>query len=126
MTGFIINIEEKTKQNEYFREVLFTASHSQLVVMTLKPKEEIGEEVHTVDQFLRIEVGVGKAILDGEEHEIKDGDAIVVPAGVKHNFINTSETESLKLYTIYSPPQHKDKTIHQTKEEAMKDEEDHL
>jgi len=126
MSGFIINIEEKTKANSYFREVLFTAPHSQLVVMSLKPKEEIREEVHTVDQFFRIESGVGKAILDGQESEIKDGDAIVVPAGVKHNFINTSDTEPLKLYTIYSPGEHKDKTIHQTKEDAMRDEEDHV
>jgi mannose-6-phosphate isomerase-like protein (cupin superfamily) len=126
MSGFITNIEEKTKTNSFFREVLFTAPHSQFIVMNLKPKEDIGEEVHTVDQFLRIESGVGKAILDGEEFGIKDGDAIVVPAGVKHNFINTSDTEPLKLYTVYSPAEHKDKTIHQTKEDAMKDEADHV
>ncbi|QQG44430.1 MAG: cupin domain-containing protein [Candidatus Roizmanbacteria bacterium] len=126
MSGYVINIEEKTKQNEYFREVLFTASCSQLVVMSLNPKEEIGEEIHTVDQFLRIESGRGKAVLDGEEFDIKDGSAIVVPAGVKHNFINTSDTEKLKLYTIYSPPEHKDKTVHRTKEDAIKDEENHL
>ncbi|MDO8610894.1 MAG: cupin domain-containing protein [bacterium] len=125
MKGFVVNIEDKTQRNEYFREVLFTAPNSQLVVMSLKPKEDIGEEVHTVDQFLRIEVGVGKAILDGEEFEITDGDAIVVPAGTKHNFINTSDTLPMKLYTIYSPAHHKDKTIHQTKEDAMRDEEDH-
>ncbi len=125
MSGYIVDIEEKTKQNEYFREVLFTAPHSQLVVMSLKPKEEIGEEVHTVDQFLRIEAGAGKAVLDGEEFVIKEGSAIVVPAGVRHNFINTSDTEDLKLYTLYSPSEHRDKTIHKTKDEALSDKEDH-
>ncbi|MDD5415943.1 MAG: cupin domain-containing protein [Candidatus Daviesbacteria bacterium] len=126
MAGYIINIEEKTLQNDYFREVLFTAPHSQLVVMSLLPGEEIGMEVHeTVDQFLRIEEGEGKAILNGEEHPISDGFAIVVPAGTQHNVVNTSADKKLKLYTIYSPAEHRDKTVHKTKQEALADTEDH-
>lgn len=118
MTGFVINIEEKSLQNSYFREVLFTTSKSQLVVMALKPGEEIGMETHPEhDQFIRIESGKGKAIMNGEEHEISDGSAIVVPAGTQHNIINTSEVV-MKLYTIYTPPEHKQGTIHKTKEEA--------
>lgn len=126
MTGYVGNIEEKTLQNEYFREVLYTDPKSQLVVMSLLPNEDIGVEIHDVDQFLRIENGTGKVILNGEEHEIKDGTAIVVPAGTEHNIINTSAGEKLKLYTIYSPAHHKDKTIHKTKAEALADTEDHL
>ncbi|MDD5147326.1 MAG: cupin domain-containing protein [Candidatus Daviesbacteria bacterium] len=127
MAGYIINIEEKTLQNDYFREVLFTAPHSQLVVMSLLPGEEIGMEVHeTVDQFLRIEEGEGKAILDGEEHPISDGFAVVVPAGTQHNIVNTSADKKLKLYTIYSPAEHRDKTVHKTKQEALADTKDHL
>lgn len=126
MSGYIVNIEEKTENNEFFREVLFTGPHSQLVVMSLKPGEEIGEEVHgDVDQFLRVEEGEGKAILDGEETILKAGFAVMVPAGVKHNIVNTSVTEALKLYTIYTPPEHRDGTIHKTKEEALADEHDH-
>ncbi|MBU1031666.1 cupin domain-containing protein [Patescibacteria group bacterium] len=126
MAGYVVDIEQKSKQNEYFREVLFTAGHSQLVVMTLLPNEEIGMETHPdIDQFLRIEEGEGKVILDGEEHLIKDGSAIVVPAGTEHNFINTSPDKKLKLYTIYSPAEHRDKTIHKTKQEAEADTEDH-
>ena len=126
MSGYIVNIEERSVQNEYFREVLFTAPHSQLVVMSLLPNEEIGMEVHeNIDQFLRIESGEGKAILNGEEHTITDGSAIVVPAGTEHNIINTSSEKKLKLYTIYSPAEHKDKIIHKTKEEAVADTEDH-
>lgn len=126
MAGFVLNIEEKTLQNNYFREVLCTGGHSQLVVMSLKPLEEIGEEVHmNVDQFFRIEAGQGKVIIDGLETVIKDGTAIVVPAGSKHNLINTSSKEALKLYTIYSPANHPDGKIHKTKAEAMADEEDH-
>jgi len=127
MTGFVANIEEKTLNNDYFREVLYTGQHSQLVVMSLNPNEEIGMEVHEiVDQFLRIESGEGKAILNGEEHIISDGFAIVVPAGTKHNIINTSSTKKLKLYTVYSPAHHKDKTIHKTKQEAEADREDYI
>lgn len=121
MTGYVSNIEEKTLANNNFREVLFTGKYCQLVVMNLLPGEEIGMEVHpSVDQFFRVEKGTGKVIINGEESEISDGTAIVVPAGTEHNVINTSETEELKLYTIYSPPNHPPGTIHQTKEEAMK------
>lgn len=125
MKGYIANIEEKTLANESFREVLFTAPKSQLVVMSLLPGEEIGEEVHSdIDQFVRIEAGEGKVVLDGEEAPLADGSAVVVPAGVKHNFINTG-ADALKLYTIYTPPEHRDGTIHKTKSEALADEHDH-
>lgn len=127
MTGYAINIEEKTLQNKNFREVLYTAQHSQLVVMSLLPNEEIGEEIHEiVDQFIRVEQGDGKAILNGEERLLSDGVAIVVPAGTKHNIINTSSKNKLKLYTIYSPAHHKDKTVHKTKQDALNDEQDHI
>jgi len=127
MTGYVVNIEEKSLKNDYFREVLFTSQHNQLVVMSLNPKEEIGMEVHEiVDQFIRIEKGTGIAIMNGEEHEISDGSAIVIPAGTQHNVINTSATEKMKLYTVYSPAHHKDKTIHKTKADAEKDTEDHI
>ncbi len=127
MIGFVGNIEEKTLKNDYFREVLFTAQHSQLVVMSINPTEDIGMEVHEiVDQFIRVESGVGKAILNGEEHDITDGDAIIVPAGTQHNIINTSSEKKMKLYTIYSPAHHKDGTIHITKEDALKDMQDHI
>jgi mannose-6-phosphate isomerase-like protein (cupin superfamily) len=125
MSGFLSQIERDTMENNNFRKVLFTAKHSQLVVMSLKPNEDIGEEVHHLDQFIRVESGEGKAILDGEEHPLSDGTAIVIPEGVKHNIVNTSPTEPMKLYTIYSPPEHKDGTVHATKEDAQKDEEDH-
>lgn len=118
MNGFVKNIEELTLQNTNFREVLYTAKHSQLVVMSIAGGEDIGEEVHDLDQFIRIEAGKGKAILDGVEHEIEDGTAIVVPAGTKHNVINTGE-EALKLYTVYSPPEHKDGEVHATKAEGL-------
>ncbi|BCX14420.1 MAG: cupin [Patescibacteria group bacterium] len=119
MAGYVGNIEEITEKNEYFRQVIFTASHSQLVVMSLKPGEDIGEEVHpNVDQFFRIEEGEGKVVINGEESAIFEGSAVVVPAGARHNVINTSQTEALKLYTIYSPPNHPDGTVHKTKAEA--------
>jgi len=121
MKGFVANIEEETESNEYFRKVLFTAPNSQLVVMSLNPKEDIGEEVHEVDQFIRVEEGKGKAILDGEEHPLEDDWAIVIPAGTKHNIINTGSGK-MKLYTIYSPAEHPDRTIHKTKAEAMTEE----
>lgn len=127
MKGFVGNIEEKTLANTYFRQVIYTGQHAQLVLMSLKPTEEIGMEVHDVtDQFLRIEQGEGKIIMDGEEKEVGNGDAIVVPAGTRHNLINTSSEKQLKLYTIYSPPHHKDATIHQTKADAQEDKQDHL
>ncbi|MCA9364277.1 MAG: cupin domain-containing protein [Candidatus Moranbacteria bacterium] len=123
MNGFITNIEKKTLSNENYREVLFTTKRSQLVVMTLKPKEDIPEETHEDhDQFIRIEQGFGKAILNGEETQLKDGSAVIIPAGTKHRICNTSETEVLKLYTIYTPPEHAQGTIHKTKEEADEDE----
>ncbi len=126
MKGYVANIEEATKQNQFFRKVLYTGKHSQLVVMSLKPKEEIGEEIHHLDQFLRVEEGEGVAILDGVEHRIAAEWAIVVPAGTKHNVINTSADRAMKLYTIYSPAEHKDKVVHATKEDAAKDENDHF
>jgi mannose-6-phosphate isomerase-like protein (cupin superfamily) len=125
MKGYVANIEEETIKNKYFRKVLFTAPNSQLVVMSLKPGEEIGEEVHELDQFIRIESGEGKFVLDGEEHEVGDDWAVVVPAGANHNVINTSKEKELKLYTIYSPPEHEDGTIHKTREEAMAAEHHH-
>lgn len=126
MPGYQTNIEEKTLKNTYFREVLFTGPHSQLVVMSLKPGEEIGMETHDhADQFLRIEAGQGEAILDGKKQRISDGSAVVVPAGVKHNFVNTSKTEAMKLYSIYTPPEHVDGTIHKTKADADADEHEH-
>jgi mannose-6-phosphate isomerase-like protein (cupin superfamily) len=125
MKGYITNIEEGTLENENFRKVLYTAKHSQLVLMSLKPLEEIGMEVHPEsDQFFRFEQGEGKVIIDGNEYEVKDGFAVIVPAGAQHNIINTSSTEALKLYTIYSPAHHKDGTIHTTKAEAEANEEE--
>lgn len=125
--GYVGQIEELTLKNNFFRQVLYTSLHEQLVVMSLAPGEEIGEEVHEVtDQFLRVEAGVGKVIINGEEQTVSDGDAIVVPAGSRHNLINTSTSEPLKLYTIYAPPHHKDGTVHKTKAEAEADEADHL
>jgi len=126
MKGYITNIEKDTGGNENFRKVLYTAKNSQLVLMALKPGEEIGEEIHTLDQFIRVEEGKGKAILDGVEHEIEDGSAVVIPAGTRHNIINTSGNKNLNLYTIYSPPEHKDKIIHPTKTDALADKEDHF
>lgn len=121
---FIKNLEQATLDNDYYRKVLFTGEHSQLVIMTLLPKEEIGEEVHKVDQFFRLESGQGKVIVNGEEHFVEEGDAIVVPAGARHNVINTGEIK-MRLYTIYTPPEHKDGTVHKTKAEAEADEADH-
>lgn len=124
MKGFIGNIEELTLKNTNFRQVLYTGKYSQLVLMCLKPNEEIGEEIHEdSDQFFRFEKGKGKVIIDGVSHDVTDGFAVIVPAKAKHNVINTSQTEELKLYTIYSPPHHKDGTTHSTKEEAEKDNE---
>lgn len=122
MKGYAGNIEELSLKNENFRKVLYTAKSSQLVVMSLKPGEDIGEEVHELDQFIRCEAGAGKAVLDGVEHEIGDGFAVVVPAGTRHNIINTSD-KAMKLYTVYSPPNHRDGVVHKTKAEAESDEE---
>lgn len=123
--GFAQNIEDLTAQNINFRKVIYTAHHSQLVVMSLKPGEEIGMETHTDnDQFLRIEVGKGKAIIDGNEYNISDGFAVIVPAGAEHNIINTSETEPMKIYTIYSPAHHRLDVIHVIKADAEEDTEE--
>ncbi len=125
MKGFNTNIEKETLANENFRKVLYTGKHSQLVLMSLKPKEEIGMEVHEEnDQFFRFEKGQGKCIIDDSSYELSDGSVIVVPAGAQHNIINTSEAEDLKLYTIYSPAHHKDGIVRATKEEAEKNEEE--
>lgn len=119
MTGYIGPIEKATLRNSFFRQVLFTGKHSQLVVMCLQPNEEIGNEVHAdIDQFFRIEEGNAKFVMDGKENLAGDGDAVVVPAGTYHNVINTSSTKPLRLYTIYSPPNHPDGTVHKTKAEA--------
>ena len=120
MTGFFGPIEEQTLKNNYFRQVLFTGKHCQLVVMCLQPGEEIGNEVHaSVDQFFRIEAGEARFVLNGtEEHLVHDNDAVVVPAGAYHNVINASKTKQLKLYTVYSPPNHPDGTVHKNKAEA--------
>ncbi len=126
MKGYITNIEKLSLANENFRKVLYTAQNSQLVVMSLKPGEDIGEEIHQLDQFIRCEDGVGKAVLDGVENEISDGFVVVVPAGAKHNIINTSPDRPLKLYTLYSPPNHEDGTIHATKADAVADEGEHF
>lgn len=126
MTGYHADIEAETLSNTNFRKVLFTGAHSQLVVMTLQANEDIGMEVHeSVDQFFRFESGEGKAILDGEEVVFKANDAVIVPAGTNHNIINTSATEPLKLYTIYSPANHPEGTVQATKEEAMAAEAEH-
>lgn len=122
MTGYVGHIEKKTLANNYFRQVLFTGKYAQLVVMSLKPGEEIGNEVHPkVDQFFRIEEGQARFVFNGtEKHTAKNGDAVIVPAGTYHNVINTSKTAKLKLYTVYSPPNHPDKTVHRTKAAAEK------
>jgi len=121
MKGYIAHIEEATKENTDYRRVLYTAKHSQLVLMSLKSGEEIGEEVHHLDQFFRFESGQGKAIIDGVEHKVKDGDAVVVPKGARHNIVNTGSGD-LKLYTLYSPPNHKDGTVQATKADEYKEE----
>ncbi len=122
MAGYQVPIEKKTLENDYFRQVLFTGKYAQLVVMSLQPGEEIGNEVHpNVDQFFRIEQGEATFVFGGtEKHTAKDGDAVIVPAGTYHNVINTSKRLKLKLYTIYSPPNHPDKTVYKTKVDAEK------
>lgn len=119
MKGFRANIEKETIQNGDFRRVLYTGKHSQLVLMSLKPREEIGTETHKDnDQFFRFERGQGKCFIDGTEYKIRDGVAIVIPAGAEHNIINTSDSENLKMYTLYSPAHHKDGIVRKTKKEA--------
>lgn len=120
MSGYITNIEQKALENPHFREVLFTAERIQLVVMALQPGEDIGAETHDdVDQFIRVESGMGKAVLDGKETDLIDGSVVVIPAGTAHNIVNTSVSEPLKLYTLYSPPEHPDGTINKNKAEAL-------
>lgn len=120
MKGYKSNIEKDTLKNKNFRKVLYTASHCQVVLMSLKPKEEIGLETHKEnDQFFRFEAGRGRVEIDGNKYTVKDGDAVVIPAGAKHNVINISATEDLKMYTIYSPPHHKDQIVRKTKAEAV-------
>jgi mannose-6-phosphate isomerase-like protein (cupin superfamily) len=126
MAGYVANIEKKSLENKYFREVLYTGPHSQLVVMSIAPGEDIGMETHkNVDQFFRVEGGIGRAILNGKEYNLEDGSAVVIPAGTEHNIINRSQTEPLKVYTIYSPPNHPDGTIHKDKAEALAYEKEH-
>lgn len=123
MKGYVENIEQSSTENAHFRKVLYTGTYMQLVLMSLEPNEDIGEEVHDdVDQFFRIESGSGVAIINDVSHDITDGTAVIVPAGAKHNIIN-SGTEALKLYTLYSPPNHKDGAIHPTKAAAEADSE---
>ena len=125
MDHYITNIEEATIKNDMFRKVLFTAEHSQLVLMSLKPGEDIGTETHRLDQFIRVEAGRGTAYLNGAEYPLEDGTAIVIPSATEH-IIRNSGHEALKLYTIYSPPEHKDGTVHATKQDALRDREDHF
>ena len=125
MKGYTTDIEEDTAVNKNFRKVLYTAKHMQLVLMSLKPNEEIGMETHPEnDQFFRFEQGIGKCIIDGNEYEVKDGSAVIIPAGSKHNVVNTSDTEELKMYTIYSPAHHKDGIIRATKADAESQDEE--
>lgn len=125
MKGYVANIEDLTIANENFRKVLYTDPKLQLVVMHLRPNEEIGTETHHLDQFIRIEAGEGKAVLAGEEFPLRDGTVVIVPQGTEHNIINLSHEHPMKLYTLYVPPEHKDGTVHATKAEALADEDDH-
>ncbi|WP_340124162.1 cupin domain-containing protein [Methylobacter svalbardensis] len=122
MKGFVQDIEDLAIKNDEFRRVIYTAKHCQLVLMALKPKEEIGAEVHKLDQFFRVEEGAGEAVLDGVRTAIRAGFAVVVPAGTKHNIINTGSVP-LKLYTLYAPPNHRDGIVHHTREDAEADNE---
>jgi mannose-6-phosphate isomerase-like protein (cupin superfamily) len=125
MKGYKSNIEKSTLENNNFRRVLYTAHHLQLVLMSLKPGEEIGAEIHKdSDQFFRFEGGTGKCIIDGNEYQVKDGDVIIVPAGAEHNVINTGSSKELKMYTIYAQPNHKDGVIRVTKQDAETNEEE--
>ncbi len=118
MKGYVANIEKLSLKNKYFRHVLYTDPRLQLVVMSLKPKEDIGEEVHQLDQFIRVEKGTGKAVLAGKSQTIRDGSVVIVPKGTRHNILNTSSANPMKLYTLYSPPNHRQGVIHKTKAEA--------
>lgn len=124
--GFSTDLESETLKNKDFRHVLYTGKFSQLVLMNLRPGEEIGEEVHeTIDQFFRFEEGEGVVTIDGVEHRVKDGSGVIVPSGALHNVKNTSAKENLKLYTIYSPPEHIDKTVRHTKADALREPEEY-
>ena len=120
MKGYIANIEKETLENTDYRRVLYTAKNSQLVLMNLQPGDEIGMETHHLDQFIRIEQGTAKVILDGVEHEVEDDYAVVIPAGTAHNVINSGEME-LKLYSVYSPPEHRDGVVHATKADDVEE-----
>ena len=116
MTGYVTDIERDTLENDDYRRVLFTGRNTQLVLMTLQPGDEIGLETHDEhDQFIRVEAGSGTVIMNGEKHALADGIAVVIPAGVEHNVVNTSKSEALRLYTLYSPPEHPDGTVHHRK-----------
>lgn len=120
MKGYVLNIEKETLENEEYRRVLYTTKDSQLVLMAIQPGDEIGEEVHSLTQFIRIESGKATFVLDGVEHDVEDDWAVVIPAGCKHNVINTG-AETLRLYSIYSPPEHKHGTVHSTKSDAVEE-----
>jgi mannose-6-phosphate isomerase-like protein (cupin superfamily) len=126
MKYFIANIEDETVKNDQYRKVLFTAKNSQLVLMNLQPGDEIGKEVHELDQFIRFESGAGKVVIDGHEHQVGDGTAVFIPAGTEHNVVNTSKEKALKLYSVYSPPEHKAGTVHRTKQEGDADADHHF
>lgn len=126
MNNLVINLEQETLDNEYFRKVLLTTSNQQLVVMSLNPTEEIGMEIHSLDQFIKIEKGQGRAILNGVEFSFEDGYSVSIPKGTSHNIINDSKSEPLKLYTVYSPPNHPEGTVHKTKQEAENAEKEEL
>lgn len=126
MTGYTGNIEQETLENEHFRKVLYTSAYMQLVVMSIPAGGDIGEEVHGQDQFLRIEEGEGRVTIDGVEHALTDGYAVVVPVSARHNIVNTSASEPLKLYSLYAPPHHADGTLHATKQDAEADHEEYL
>ena len=126
MAAYVTNIEQRSLDNENFREVVFTAGNMQLVLMALGPGEDIGLETHDdIDQFIRVEAGTGKAILDDVQYQLEDGTSVVIPAGTKHNVLNTSQSEPLKLYTLYSPPEHPHGTVHISKAEAEEYEQAH-
>lgn len=121
MKGYNLELERETLENDTFRKVLYTSEHSQIVLMSLDPDQEIGLETHEEnDQFIRFEAGTGRVEIDGNKYDVEDGSAVVIPAGAEHNVVNTSSSEKLKLYTIYSPPHHKDQIVRETKEDAEK------
>lgn len=122
MSGYMINLEEATLDNQDYRRVLYTAPHSQLVVMSIAPSDEIGEEIHPEhDQFIRVEKGVGQAIIGEDTYDLADGVAIIIPAGQLHNVINSSQTEPLQLYTVYTPPEHPENKVHHSKADQLTD-----